>query len=62
MSGNPDCNVNRVVLVSAECRGRRDYQAGVKVGDNPFDEHDESFWRWMKGWSEAGMEALEITR
>ena len=23
---------------------------GVKVGDNPYSEHDNLHWEWMNGW------------
>jgi hypothetical protein len=31
-------------------RGFDDYNAGVVVGDNPFDENDDLHFEWMRGW------------
>ena len=45
------------VIGNARARGAIDFVKGVKVGDNPYLEHDARHWAWMEGWSGAGLAA-----
>jgi hypothetical protein len=38
---------------SPTIRGFLSFHAGVKVGDNPYREKTEEFWKWMVGWASA---------
>jgi len=42
-------------------RGFDDYNKGVLVGDNPFDEKDDLCWDWMQGWTSAALYKKEMT-
>lgn len=44
------------VIGNARKRGAIDFVAGVKVGDNPYSEHDARHWAWMQGWATTGLE------
>lgn len=48
VAGSP---VETITIGSARSRGAIDFVAGVKVGENPFDEHDARHWAWMEGWT-----------
>jgi hypothetical protein len=39
--------INLFRAYQAGARARKD---GVVVGDNPFNEHSDEFWQWMRGW------------
>ena len=39
--------------------GRTAKRAGVVVGDNPYNEHDDRHWTWMAGWVEEAMQELK---
>jgi hypothetical protein len=46
-------------LGSPTIRGFLAFNAGVKVGDNPYQEDTDDFWKWMAGWTSAGEEAVK---
>lgn len=43
------------VIGKARARGAIDYINKVKVGDNPYDQHDARHWAWMEGFATAGL-------
>lgn len=36
------------------------YGAGIKVGDNPYNESSEAHWDWMEGWVSAAEAARKM--
>ena len=46
-------------LGSPTIRGFLAFHAGVKVGDNPYSEDSDDFWKWMAGWTSAAEEAVK---
>ena len=45
------------VIGNAKKKGAIDFVKGVKVGDNPYLDHDARHWAWMEGWAGAGLAA-----
>lgn len=46
-------------LETARKRGAVDAANKVKVGDNPYSEHDDRHWSWMVGWAEIKLAQLK---
>jgi len=47
------------IIERAIKRGEIDFTAGVKIGSNPYQEHDKQHWAWMQGWVNAGLIKIE---
>ncbi len=42
----------------AVAEGRLAFKNKVKVGDNPYHEHSELHWLWIKGWTNEGLKKI----